>query len=460
MAETGWAEPSGPRPLRVSEVLAGLRGWLEERVGRIWVVGEVSNLHRARSGHTYFTLVDEGGQLRAALFRSSARRLAFEPEDGLEVLVYGDLTVYEARGELQLVVRQIEPRGDGALRLAVEQLRRRLEAEGLFAAERKRELPAYPTRIGIATSPTGAALRDVLEVSGRRWPGVPLLLSPTRVQGLGADEEIAHALERLGQVPDVDVVLLVRGGGSLEDLMAFNSERVVRAIAACPVPVVCGVGHEVDVTLADLAADLRAPTPSAAAEQVLPDRGELRAVVNAQRERLLRGFASQLRRRRQLLASAGEMLRAHAPDRRVAAQRQRLGAASRALHRAIAARLALRRSLLLRRAQALRSLTPLARVAALRQRCAAAERRLQAAARLRSERARVRWVAAAGRLDSLSPLAVLARGYAIARRASDARVVRELADAPAGTALRLRVARAELDVEVSGGRPLATPQRS
>jgi len=234
-----------PHVYTVAELLLGLRSLLEERVGRVWVVGELSNLHRARSGHLYFTLKDEAGQLRAALFRSAARRLAFEPEDGLEVLVYGELSVYEPRGDLQLIVRQLEPRGLGALQLAFEQLRARLSAEGLFDPDRKRPLPARPSKIGVVTSPTGAAIRDVLEVTGRRYPAASILIAPTRVQGIGAEHEIADAIDRLAAQPDLDLILLVRGGGSLEDLQAFNSEVVARAIARAAVPLVCGVGHEV-----------------------------------------------------------------------------------------------------------------------------------------------------------------------------------------------------------------------
>jgi exodeoxyribonuclease VII large subunit len=251
------------RPFRVSELVGGLRELLEEEVGRVWVVGEISNLRRAPSGHCYFTLKDDQAQLRAALFRSAAVRLPFDPEDGLEVVVEAEVTVYAQRGDLQLIVRQMEPRGQGALQLAFEQLRARLEAEGLFDPARKRALPAWPRRVGVVTSPSGAAVRDVIQVSGRRMPGIALLIAPARVQGDGAEDEIAAALAALGRVPDVDVILLVRGGGSLEDLRPFNTERVARAIAAARVPVVAGVGHEADVSIADLAADARAPTPSA-----------------------------------------------------------------------------------------------------------------------------------------------------------------------------------------------------
>ncbi|MFP6605513.1 MAG: exodeoxyribonuclease VII large subunit, partial [Myxococcota bacterium] len=256
------------RIFRVGQLLEGLSELLEDQVGRVWVMGEVSNLHEAASGHVYFSLKDDRSQLKAALFRSAARRIPFEIEEGSEIVVYADVSIYAARGDLQLIVRHVEPRGMGALQLAFEQLRRRLEAEGLFDEERKRELPEFPRRVGVVTSATGAAIHDVIEVAGQRFPGTPLLISPTRVQGEGSEVEIVQALSRVTETAgceDVDVILLVRGGGSLEDLMSFNSESVARAIVACPVPVVSGVGHEVDVTISDLAADVRVSTPSAAA---------------------------------------------------------------------------------------------------------------------------------------------------------------------------------------------------
>jgi exodeoxyribonuclease VII large subunit len=393
----------------VGELLAGLRGLLEDRVGRLWLVGEVSNLRRPGSGHAYFTLKDDAGQIRAALFRATARALAFEPEDGLEVLVYGDVTVYEARGDLQVIVRHLEPRGAGALQVAFEQLRRRLEAEGLFDVARKRPLPATPSRVGIVASPTSAALRDVLQVTGRRCPGIPLLISPTRVRGVGAAEESASALGALGGASQLDLILLVRGGGSLEDLQAFNSEAVARAIARARVPVVSGVGHEVDVTIADLAADLRAPTPSAAAEHAVPDRESLRRSLGRDWRRLCQGMAAQLA--------------------------------------SVAARLE-------RRRDAVAMLAPSARLAAQRGHLEHLSRALARSARVRLTRAAGDLAARAGRLETLSPLAVLGRGYALARRARDGAIVRRVGDAASGERLVLRVAEAELDAVVEAVRPL------
>ncbi len=394
----------------MGDLLAGVRALLEERVGRIWVAGEISNLHRAGSGHVYFTLKDERGQVRAALFRSASRRLAFEPENGLEVIVYADVTIYEARGDLQLIVREIEPRGVGALQLAFEQLRRRLEAEGLFDAARKRGLPRLPTCLGVVASATSAALRDVLQIAARRFPAARILISPTRVQGEGAELEIAAALDALAGQEGIDAVLLVRGGGSLEDLQAFNSEAVARAIVRSRVPVVTGVGHEVDVTIADLAADLRAPTPSAAAELALPDRAVLWAL-------LVRDFQ---RARRALAALTDEAA-----------------------------------ALLARERDALRTLAPTARLLARRERLTAGAHSLARAAQARLERARAGVAELAGRLESLSPLAVLARGYAIVRRASDGAIVRGVGDVAPGDRVSLRVAEAELLAAVEGVRGLS-----
>jgi exodeoxyribonuclease VII large subunit len=387
----------------VGELLAGLRGLLEQRVGRIWVAGEVSNLHRASSGHLYFTLKDDGSQIRAALFRSAARRLVFEPEEGLEVLVFAEPTVYEPRGDLQLLVRHLEPRGRGALQLAFEQLRARLAAEGLFDAAHKRPLPPLPRCLGIVTSARGAAIHDVIEVSGRRFPGIPLLLAAARVQGEGAEVEIAAALEALQSVPEVDVILLVRGGGSLEDLQPYNTERIARALRACRVPVVSGVGHELDVTIADLAADLRAPTPSAAAALAVPERALLAAQLGRAERRLASAVRRALERFGDRHFRAHEALRAHAPSERLRTRRVRLAAAQRALEAAV------------RRA---------------------AERRLP---RLR---------AAAARLDALSPLAVLGRGYAIAQLAESGAILRRASQAEPGDALRIRLAEGELEAAV------------
>src|SRR5256712_12757621 len=254
------------RVLTVSELNSLAQEILEETCPSIWVEGEISNLRRYPSGHTYFTLKDEGAQIAAVLFRGASQSLPFRPEDGLKVLARGRISLYEARGTFQIIVDALEPAGLGALQLAFEQLKARLLAEGLFDAARKRPLPALPRRIGIVASPAGAALRDILKVLSRRFANLEIVLAPSRVQGEGASLEIVEAIRLLNRLGGVDVLILARGGGSLEDLWPFNEDRVARAIAASGIPVISAIGHEVDGTIADLLADLRAPTPSAAAE--------------------------------------------------------------------------------------------------------------------------------------------------------------------------------------------------
>jgi len=426
----------------VGELLRGLRTLLEDSLGRVWVSGETSNLFAARTGHFYFTLKDAEGQIRCALFRNDAKRLPFELENGLEVIMLAEPTVYQARGELQLVVREIEPRGEGALQLAFEQLRRRLEAEGLFDEARKRALPEHPRRVGVVTSPSGAAIRDVIQVSGRRSPGTPLLISPTRVQGDGSELEIAAAIGRIAAEPGIDVVLVVRGGGSLEDLWSFNTEPVVRAIASSPVPIVSGVGHESDFTLADYVADQRAATPSAAAMLALPDRLAWRDQLVASWRRLASGARASVGVRRERLARGRGALRMLAPSARLQAQQQHLHSVGRALLRAAASSQASRRARFARAAE---------RLAAARPDTAASRARLLASGaalargveRLATER-RSRLAMLGAQLDSLSPLAVLGRGYAVARRLDDGRIVREAGDVRVGDRLTVRVASAEI----------------
>ena len=429
-----------------------MRQLLDERVGRVWVAGEISNLHFARSGHVYFTLKDANAQVRAALFRGTASRLRFDPEEGMEVLVYADVEIYESRGDLQLIVRQLEPRGDGALRLAFEQLRRRLEAEGLFEPARKRPLPPAPRRIGIATSPTSAAVRDVIQVTGRRCPAIPLLVAPTRVQGEGAEHEIAAAIDALGEQPHVDVILVVRGGGSLEDLQAFSTETVARAIARAPVPVVSGVGHEVDVSIADLVADQRAPTPSAAAELVAPDRESLRRMLDRDWRRLCRAADAMLERAASRVDRGREAVAMLAPSVRLAAQRRRLEGLAHSLVQATRLRAAERERL----NGLARALVAGARArVARRERVDALARALAAAAQARLAAGHAAFAEATARLEGLSPLAVLARGYAVVRRASDGAVVRSADQLVRGERISVRVAEAEFEAAVERVRSLS-----
>ncbi len=375
-------EADGPRVWSVSQVNRAVRGMLESNVEPLWVGGEIGGWTRSRAGHCYFTLKDDRAQIRAVMFQREAQGLPTDPDEGMQVRTLGQLTLYEARGEYQLVVRRLEAEGtEGLWRLAFEKLRSRLEAEGLLDEARKRRLPRYPETVGVVTSPTGAALRDIISVLRRRAPWARLLVSGTRVQGEGASVEIAEALDRLAATGLCEVILVSRGGGSIEDLWAFNEEPVARAVAACPVPVVSAVGHEVDVTICDLVADLRAPTPSAGAEAVVPDAAVVLEALRRTPERLARGLRGVATRRRERIEHRLERL-ARAMERRLGPARQSVDLASAGLDRGV-------RGVLDRRRRALEG--------------------------------------AAGRLEALSPLATLARGYSVARDGRG-RVLRSVED--------------------------------
>lgn len=281
-------EKTGPKIFTVSELTKSVRGLLEGHFSEVWVSGEISNFRSPGSGHYYFTLKDETAQLSCVMFRGLNAKLPFKLEDGLEVICRGRLTVYESRGQYQIVVDYCEPKGLGALQLAFEQLKKKLQAEGLFDPAHKKKLPFLPHKIGVVTSPTGAAIRDILNILGRRWPGVNILIVPVRVQGEGSAEEVAKAIGWLNVREDIDVMIVGRGGGSLEDLWAFNEEIVARAIFASRIPVISAVGHEIDFTIADFVADVRAPTPSAAAELAVPNRDDLLTSLMDIKRRLFR----------------------------------------------------------------------------------------------------------------------------------------------------------------------------
>jgi exodeoxyribonuclease VII large subunit len=405
---------AGRRVFTVSELTRAVKDTLEGRFGGLWVEGEISNLRSHTSGHVYFTLKDEEAQIRAVLFRSRARRVRFEPVDGLHVLAFGRLDVYAVRGEYQLVCEVLEPKGVGALQLAFEQLKARLLAEGLFDTARKRPLPALPRRVGLVTSPTGAAVRDFLRIVTRRFAGLQVLVCPVRVQGETAAAEIAAALGTLNRLGDLDVIVLARGGGSLEDLWAFNEEAVARAVAASKIPVISAVGHETDVTIADFVADLRAPTPSAAAELVVREKTELARQVATLRTRLVRAMSQRAGRftdrladfrRRRVLTDPGRPLRDWA--RRVDDLGSRLGGAMARQDRRARERLE-------RAARALRPGLLAAPVRHQRRLAGQLGGRLERGVREGTARRRRAMEALAARLDGLSPLACLARGYAIA----------------------------------------------
>ncbi|CAN5641500.1 hypothetical protein BH23GEM7_BH23GEM7_18820 [soil metagenome] len=331
-ADAGFpAVPTEAEGWSVSGVNAAARELIEGVLPPLWVVGEVANFTRARSGHCYFSLRDSASQLRCVMWRDEARRLPTTPAEGMQVRALGRLTIYESRGEFQLVVSELEGRGDGLWKLAFERLRTRLASEGLTAPERKRPLPRYPACVGVVTSASGAALRDILSVLRRRAPWTRVVLSGCRVQGDGAAQEVAAAIRLFARADCADVLIIGRGGGSVEDLWAFNEEIVARAIAESPIPTISAVGHETDFTIADLVADLRAPTPSAAAEAAVPDGTALRRELREQGERLFGAMHDRLAADRATLAEAGAALHG-AAERRLRAGRDRLGRAAGKLH--------------------------------------------------------------------------------------------------------------------------------
>ncbi len=432
----------------VSELTLRLKVALEEAFPAVWVEGEISNLRTPGSGHSYFTLKDEGAQLSAVLFRGRGRRVRFDLEDGMQVLVFGGLDVYAARGQYQLVVEMMEPKGLGALQLAFEQLKRKLEAEGLFDEGRKRPLPAFPRVIGVVTSPTGAAIRDILNIIGRRFGDLHILIAPVRVQGDEAPGEIIQALLNLQAVAELDVIIVGRGGGSIEDLWAFNDEGVARAIVACCVPVISAVGHETDFTIADFVADLRAPTPSGAAELVVREKlavvealvdlyarlkQAITAEVAAYRERV-----EYLGRRRVLTDPARALRDLH---RRLDELQGRLRLGLRSSQRQVRHRVALATG-------ALRSRNPLARIAGGAALLAQLRGRLIASAAHSVKVSRSRFAESVGRLESLSPLGVLARGYSLTRLSSGA-VVRNAGQVAVGDPLEILLHQGALGARVT-----------
>ena len=416
----------------VSQLAAEARIVIEERFGRVWIEGEVSNFRAHASGHWYFSLKDQRARVRGVMFATRNRFVRFRLADGARVVVAGRLSIYEGSGDFQVVVDHMELAGEGALRAAFERLKAKLAAAGLFAEERKRALPAFPSHIAVVTSRAGAALRDVLSVLQRRFPCVRVTCFDVAVQGLEAPGQILGALDRAERMRHPpDVILVARGGGSLEDLAAFNDEAVVRRIAACRIPVVSAIGHETDVTLADFAADKRAPTPSAAAELVTPDAAATLARIAGLRRAIAARFAARLRVERRLLAAAEQRL---VHPRRLLEQRMlradelesRLTAALRGRLAASGTRLAHQRGLLARA-------SPAARVAAANERVGGLRRRLVGGARARIDRAGALLGAVARALAAVGPLPTLERGFAIVAKPDGSRWGRPLASAADAT---------------------------
>jgi len=394
------------------------RGLLERGFGSVWIEGEISNLSRPSSGHWYFSLKDAGAQLRCAMFRQRNLLAKFSPKDGSHVLARGRVSLYEPRGDYQFLVDYIEEGGEGALRRQFEQLKAKLAQEGLFAAERKRQLPAWPRRIGVITSPTGAAIRDILHILQRRFVCVPVLIYPVPVQGAGAAEQIASMIRLASKRADCDVLIIARGGGSLEDLWSFNEEVVARAIFDCTIPIVSGIGHEIDFTIADFVADVRAPTPSGAAELVVPDCEELQRRFRMWDRRLLLALERTLGQHRENFSWLKRRLGQLHPGVALQQRTQRLDELETRLQRALKQHLARRRAQFNEQSAHLRRLSPALKLSAASGRLHALELRLGNLAHRRLEKTRARLAAAARTLDAVSPLATLDRGYAIVTNAT------------------------------------------
>jgi exodeoxyribonuclease VII large subunit len=432
----------------VSRLVRETRAVLEGSFPLLWISGEISNLAQPASGHIYFSLKDEIAQVRCAMFRMRRQQLRFQPANGQQVLVRARVSLYEARGEFQLILEHMEPAGEGALRLAFEQLKQKLGAEGLFDSDKKKPLPELPRQLGIITSPSGAAIRDLLSVLRRRFPALPVVLYPVQVQGTEAPRQIVRMLQLANRREECDVLILSRGGGSLEDLQPFNEEAVARAIHASRIPVVSGVGHEIDFTIADFVADHRAPTPSAAAELVAPDRLAWQRQLQQLGQRLSLVQLRKIEQLRDAVTGLGHRLRQQHPRQRLQQRAQRLDELGQRLCRA-ADLLLLHHNRRLERLQSrLQLQSPAKRLQRLRLLHETYEQRLHRGMRQRLEAAKTRLVQQARDLHTLSPLNTLGRGYAILTREQDGRILRAATDVDAGDSIKARLAKGGLRCKV------------
>ncbi|MGD9072961.1 MAG: exodeoxyribonuclease VII large subunit [Desulfobacterales bacterium] len=442
--------PKAPQALAhiytVSELNRKIKAILEQNFPFIWISGEISNFRMPSSGHFYFTLKDETSQIQTVMFRGQNQNLKFVPEDGMSVTGLGRIGVFEPRGSYQVILEYLEPKGVGALQVAFEQLKKKLEDEGLFDEQYKKPLPFLPQKIGLITSPTGAVLHDILHVINRRFPGIPLDIVPVKVQGDGANADIVAAVELLNRLRSVDVIILARGGGSLEDLQAFNSEAVARAIFASEIPIISAVGHETDYTISDFAADLRAPTPSAAAELVVPIKGDLYRKINELRyliilnlQRYIKNYRSQVTSLRERLAD---------PKKKVNDHRLTLDEDAGRLIRAMMNQVHMRRERLAWRFDKLSYNNPSFYVTKLKEKLNVTMSLLHQSIQscVSSRQARLREVYA--KLDSLNPTAILARGFSITRTLSETAIVRDSATVSRGQALEIVLARGSLTCDV------------
>jgi exodeoxyribonuclease VII large subunit len=431
----------------VAELNAAVRGLLGDEFNDIWVAGEISGSKTASSGHCYFTLKDHDAQLRCVCFRASLRYLKFKPQDGIAVLARGRIDVYETRGEYQLQVELLEPQGQGALQFAFEQLKKKLDAEGLFDAARKRAIPRLPRRIGIVTSPSGAVIRDITQILSRRFPGLHIRLYPATVQGEGSIEAVLRGIEYFNSSGWPDVVILARGGGSLEDLWTFNEEAVARAIVASSVPIISAVGHETDFTIADFVADLRAATPSAAAELVIGTREQLFDQLDVFDHKLVQSVRYRLAMAARRLQQQGVERATSVLHRSIGRLQQRVDELEYRLRERTGTAAAARRQRLEQLIARLRSLDLRLRIAAARRRLEAADTAIVQLIRLRLTRAHGRLDPLIAHLTQLSPLKILERGYALVTDAAG-RIVKEPANAPAGSEIDVRLAKGQIAARV------------
>ncbi|MFM4848778.1 exodeoxyribonuclease VII large subunit [Aeromonas rivipollensis] len=431
----------------VTRLNSAVRMILEQDLGLVWLTGELSNLAMPSSGHWYFSLKDISAQVRCAMFKGNNRRVPFRPQDGMQVLVQARVSLYEPRGDYQLIIESMQPAGDGMLALRFEELKRRLGAEGLFDEGRKRPLPREPRAVGLVTSATGAALHDMLTVLERRAPDLPVFIYPTQVQGSAATAQIVAAITLANRRAEVDVLIVGRGGGSLEDLWCFNEEAVARAIAGSAIPVVSAVGHEVDVTISDFAADLRAPTPSAAAELVAPDRSARAQRLVHLKQRLVQAISRRQTAARHGFALLQKRLDHQDPKRRLEQQSQRLDELANRLQQLLASRLHQGERRLANLELRLQARSPSTLLAAGKRRHQLAEERLHTLMNKRQDLAAHRLAMLSARLDGVSPLATLGRGYSITRTPSG-KVISRAAQVSPGQQLVTTLAEGDLRVRV------------
>lgn len=429
-------EQSENHVFSVSELNQLARKLLEDSFSQVWIEGEISNWKPASSGHIYFTLKDADAQIRAAMFKGQARSLKFAPRDGTQVLVRAQVTLYAARGDYQIVVEEMREAGLGALQRKFEELKAKLSKEGLFSDDFKKPLPRWPKKIGVVTSPTGAVIQDILTVLRRRFPGMPVALFPVAVQGDVAPPQIVRAIELANQLKECDVLIVGRGGGSLEDLWAFNDERVARAMFASALPIVSAVGHQTDFTIADFVADVRAPTPSAAAELLSPNTTEILQILRGFENALTQKIRQKIRHETVLFESAQKRLK-H-PARRLQEMAQRLDEMDARLKRAVQARRQRTQDKFANLSRRLQLQTPHPNVLRLREKLAALQQRMERSVQLNQVSSEQRFKLLVGRLEAISPLATLARGYSMTQK-MDGGIVRSDNDVKAGDLIRTRL---------------------